>query len=588
MCGASTSALLPGLDHRAIHISRGVTSARGGAPEARPGLRTRAARSARVLFAHPWLHLAAVARSLRAPLVLVTAPASAILGGLATIAVAAACSRRPSGIGSSRPARRSASSRSPVWRRLFVTPTRAGDAVRPRRGAVPAPVRLGADHRFSSDWPRTAQIGRLLPLYVVLAAAVARARLAARPRRAAARRRRRRSRSRSRAFVSFAAVSVLWSGPTWQRGTSLAVLPVSRSSCSSPSSRGLRSPLDAACARRSRARARGALRGGGPRRGGRRAAALLHARDVEVGEHVLVLLPGHVAVQAIRASTAATSCSRSPSCSSAAWSRGDRGRSRRALRVPLRRSLLLVLAVELRSRSCVALFVAVVAGGRRVRIVAAAPRVVVLAAGGAFAADEVAGSSTQRVTSGRSRRVELTLEAFADHPLVGVGIGSQPRASAGDIRDGGPPSSSPRTRRRSRSPPSSAWSASPCTRCCFAGASAGALLACSGSRLPSGWRSAAVFLALLVHSLVLRAGSSRTRSRGSSLGVTSSSSRTGAGSRRPVHRARTQVARRAAFAVLGVLGGWSPSNVAAARLGSSALPTGRPWPRPAGSAGPRR
>ena len=35
----------------------------------------------------------------------------------------------------------------------------------------------------------------------------------------------------------------------------------------------------------------------------------------------------------------------------------------------------------------------------------------------------------RKATSDRSRRVELTAKAFAHHPLAGVGIGGQPRAS---------------------------------------------------------------------------------------------------------------------------------------------------------------
>jgi O-antigen ligase len=64
-------------------------------------------------------------------------------------------------------------------------------------------------------------------------------------------------------------------------------------------------------------------------------------------------------------------------------------------------------------------------GRRAVAIVAVASA---LAAGGAFAAT-VKHSSTQRATSDRSRRAELTLRVFAHHPIVGVGIGAQPRAS---------------------------------------------------------------------------------------------------------------------------------------------------------------
>ena len=88
----------------------------------------------------------------------------------------------------------------------------------------------------------------------------------------------------------------------------------------------------------------------------------------------------------------------------------------------------------------VAVFISVVAGDRAVRLAAAVTAVLVVVGGGAFVADKVAGASTQRVTSDRSRRIELTASVFAKHPLVGVGLGSQPRASQALSANGGPPS----------------------------------------------------------------------------------------------------------------------------------------------------
>ncbi len=89
---------------------------------------------------------------------------------------------------------------------------------------------------------------------------------------------------------------------------------------------------------------------------------------------------------------------------------------------------------------CVAVFISVVAGDKGVRLAAAATAVLVLVGGGAFVADKVAGATTQRVTSDRSRRVDLTARVFAQHPVVGVGLGSQPRASQAISPNGGPPS----------------------------------------------------------------------------------------------------------------------------------------------------
>jgi hypothetical protein len=88
----------------------------------------------------------------------------------------------------------------------------------------------------------------------------------------------------------------------------------------------------------------------------------------------------------------------------------------------------------------VAVFISVVAGDRAVRILAAITAVIVLAGGGAFVADKVAGASTQRVTSDRSRRIDLTVKVIRHHPLAGVGLGSQPRASQAVSKNGGPPS----------------------------------------------------------------------------------------------------------------------------------------------------
>jgi hypothetical protein len=93
--------------------------------------------------------------------------------------------------------------------------------------------------------------------------------------------------------------------------------------------------------------------------------------------------------------------------------------------------------------SFVALFVvtfaiAVVGADRRTRIVllACALAVALAAAGAAGAA--IGGRSAKDVTSGRSRLVEVTLEAFRERPIAGVGIGGQPRASSEIVKKGSP------------------------------------------------------------------------------------------------------------------------------------------------------
>jgi hypothetical protein len=85
--------------------------------------------------------------------------------------------------------------------------------------------------------------------------------------------------------------------------------------------------------------------------------------------------------------------------------------------------------------SFVALFVvtfavALAGAGRRLRIVLVVCAVAATLAAGGFAAQSIQGQSAKEVTSGRSRLVEITLDAFQINPVVGVGIGGQPLASA--------------------------------------------------------------------------------------------------------------------------------------------------------------
>jgi hypothetical protein len=85
--------------------------------------------------------------------------------------------------------------------------------------------------------------------------------------------------------------------------------------------------------------------------------------------------------------------------------------------------------------SFVALFavtavLAFLAGDRRFRMVLVACAVSATLAAGAFAAQTIEGRSARDVTSGRSRLVSITIDAFALQPVAGVGIGGQPRASA--------------------------------------------------------------------------------------------------------------------------------------------------------------
>jgi putative inorganic carbon (hco3(-)) transporter len=84
--------------------------------------------------------------------------------------------------------------------------------------------------------------------------------------------------------------------------------------------------------------------------------------------------------------------------------------------------------------SYAALFVVVlaatlVAGDARTRRLALAAAVVVALAAVGIAAAKVAHSSVRKATSDRSRRITLTAKVFEHHPLAGVGLGGQPRAS---------------------------------------------------------------------------------------------------------------------------------------------------------------
>jgi O-antigen ligase len=64
------------------------------------------------------------------------------------------------------------------------------------------------------------------------------------------------------------------------------------------------------------------------------------------------------------------------------------------------------------------------------RIVLIVCALVVAVAAGAVAAAAVGGRSAKDVTSGRSRLVTVTLDAFKERPIAGVGVGGQPRASS--------------------------------------------------------------------------------------------------------------------------------------------------------------
>jgi hypothetical protein len=85
--------------------------------------------------------------------------------------------------------------------------------------------------------------------------------------------------------------------------------------------------------------------------------------------------------------------------------------------------------------SMVVLFVTVLAAtmvlaDRRSRIAVVALALAAAVAGGAIAAVSARDSSLREATSGRSRLVSVTTTVIGNHPVIGVGVGSQPLASA--------------------------------------------------------------------------------------------------------------------------------------------------------------
>ena len=73
------------------------------------------------------------------------------------------------------------------------------------------------------------------------------------------------------------------------------------------------------------------------------------------------------------------------------------------------------------------------------RIVAVATAVLVVAAAAAYVGAQGDHALDRRVTSDRWRRIDVTRKVFEQNPVEGVGIGSQPRASQRLSVGGGPP-----------------------------------------------------------------------------------------------------------------------------------------------------
>jgi O-antigen ligase len=75
-----------------------------------------------------------------------------------------------------------------------------------------------------------------------------------------------------------------------------------------------------------------------------------------------------------------------------------------------------------------ALALSLVAATGRLRLAIAAGTAALVVGGGIAVGITVAGDDASRYTSGRSELVSGTARVFRDHPLVGVGVGAQPKA----------------------------------------------------------------------------------------------------------------------------------------------------------------
>ena len=296
---------------------------------------------------------------------------------------------------------------------------------------VAAPFRLpldfGSNHRFYVAIAHGGQLGRLLPLYAVLGvAALATAWQASRG--APVRAVRREIALPAAAFLAFACLSVLWSEAVGS-GRSLLeyfLLPFS--------------VLVAVVARapfpRRLARLLGVLSIG-------LATLFAVVGLIEAATHRLIFYAHNLQVSNTYASFfRVTSLFRDPSLYGrhvvlgiavvvvCLW-------LRKLALVPAAAIIAVLFAglyFSYSQSSYAALFVVVlavtlVAGDRHARRVAVVAAVSVALIGTGIAAAKVFHSSVRKATSDRSRRIELTAKVFAHHPIAGVGLGAQPRAS---------------------------------------------------------------------------------------------------------------------------------------------------------------
>jgi len=77
----------------------------------------------------------------------------------------------------------------------------------------------------------------------------------------------------------------------------------------------------------------------------------------------------------------------------------------------------------------VAAFVTLVAGDRNARRAVLVATAVAVLVGGAFVGLQARDKSIREVTSGRWQRAAFTIDVIEERPLVGVGLGAQPKVS---------------------------------------------------------------------------------------------------------------------------------------------------------------
>jgi hypothetical protein len=143
---------------------------------------------------------------------------------------------------------------------------------------------------------------------------------------------------------------------------------------------------------------------------------------------------------------------------------------------------------------------ALVAGSRETRRVVVAVAAAVVIAAAAVVAVHVRNDSARKFTSDRSRLVAVTTKVFRNHPVVGVGVGGQPKASREEAAR-----RLAASRNRSHTTPLTVAAElgvlGILAYLAFLAGAARALLAVAARDRALGIGLAAVFLTLLIHSL---------------------------------------------------------------------------------------